>query len=153
MVGVKATLEADQVAQRDPGRGGMASLLRSGQPGQQRGHRRPLVGDDPHITLGAGEREHPGQGIYRGGVITAGRPRQRPQRPGFDYAADAVLADRRRVQPVHQREGPVGPALGEQHPGQQQIARLVRVVRLVVRAEAAFLRPVGGGSQVTLTQQ
>ena len=58
-----------------------------------------------------------------------------------------------RVQPVQQRERLGGPLLGQQHPGQHQVSRLPRVVRLVVRVEAALFRPARGRGQVALGQQ
>jgi hypothetical protein len=48
---------------------------------------------------------------------------------------------------------PVRPWLGEQHPGQDQIRRLVRVIWLVVWAEASGLCPLGGRADVALGQQ
>ena len=66
---------------------------------------------------------------------------------------DPVPGERRRVQPVQQRERQAGPVLGQQDPGQHQLSRLARVVWLVVRAEAVLLHETGGGGQVTLSQQ
>ena len=152
MLRVKRALEPGQAAERDPG-GGMAGPLGGDQPAQQRGHRRALVGEDPDIALGAGQRERLSQGIHRGGFLAAGRQRQRPQRAGFDDAAGPVLADRSRVQPVQQRECLAGLALGEQDPGQHEVPGLAGVVRLVVRAESGLLRPPGGSGQVALGQQ
>ncbi len=104
---VKGALEPGQAAERDPR--AVAGPLGRDQPAQQRGHRRSLVGEDPDIALRAGQRERIGEGVHRVGVLAAGGQRQRPQRAGLDHAADPVLGDRRRVQPVQQRERLGGP--------------------------------------------
>ena len=57
------------------------------------------------------------------------------------------------MQPLQQAERQGGLLLGEQHAGQHQVPQLPGVVRLVASAEAAFLRPPGGGGNVTLGQQ
>ena len=111
----------------------LAGPLGRDQSAQQRGHRRPLVGEDPHVALRAGQGERPGQRGHRSRLLAAGRERQRPQRAGLDEAAGPVLGGRRRVQPVQQRKRPAGPALGEQHPGQHEMPRLAGVIRLIVR--------------------
>ena len=77
------------------------------------------------------------------GLVAAGGQRQRPQRADLDQAAGPVLGDRCGVQPVQQRERLAGLALGQQDPGQHQMPRLARVVRLVARAEAASARSSG----------
>ena len=142
-------LEPGQEGQRDPGRGLVGPLGRD-QPAQQLGHRRAFVGEDPDVALLAGQGERPGQDGYRFVLPAAGRERQGAQGAGLDDAAGPLLAHRRGVQPVQQRERPAGLALGEQEPGQHQVPRLASVVRLVVRVEAAFGCPPGGGGQVAL---
>ena len=149
---VKGALEPGQAAERDT-RGRLAGPLGRDQPGQQRGHRRALVGEDPDIALRAGQREHVSEGVHRVGVLAAGGQRQRPQRAGLDHAADPVLGDRRGVQPVQQRERLGGPLLGQQHPGQHQVSRLPRVTRLIVGVQAGLMRPPRGRGHVTLGQQ
>ena len=118
--GVEGPLEPGQVAERDLG-GCLAGALGRDQPAEQRGHRRPLVGEDPDVTLRAGERERPGQGVDRACLHPAGGQRQRPQRAGLDEAANPVLGGSRGVQPVQQRQRLAGPALGEQQAGQHQM--------------------------------
>ena len=116
----KRALQPGQAAERDL-RGRPAGPLGRDQPGQQRGHRRPLVGEDPDITLRAGQGERLGQHVHRAVCLTAGGQRQRPQRADLDQAADPVLSGRRRMQPVQQRERRAGPGLGQQDPGQHQM--------------------------------
>ena len=135
---VKCALEPGQAAERDLC-GGLPGPLGRDQPAQQRGHRRPLVGEDADIALRAGQRERLGQGGHRAGFLAAGRQRQRPQRADLDQAAGPVLGRGRRVQPVQQRERLTGPVLGQQHPGQHQVPGLAGVAWLVVRAEAVLL--------------
>ena len=120
---------------------------------EQRGHRRALVGEDPHVALRAGERKRTGEGRDRAFFIAGGRQRQRPQRTALDEAAGTALGFRRGVQPVQQRERLAGPVLGEQDPGQHQVPGLPCVVWLVVRAEAVLLRETGRAGQVALGQQ
>jgi hypothetical protein len=85
-------------------------------------------------------------------VIAAGGQRERPQCLDLEDAAGPALADRGVEQPLQQRECRARVALGEQHPGQNQIRRLVRVICLVVRAETSSRRPLGGGADVALGQ-
>jgi hypothetical protein len=59
MSGVKGTPEPGQVAERDA-RGRLARALGGDDPAEKRGHRRSLVGKDPHIALRAGEHERLG---------------------------------------------------------------------------------------------
>jgi len=74
------------------------------------------------VALRAGERERLGEGRDSACFVAGGGQRQRPQRAGLDEAAGAALGDRRGVQPVQQRECLPGPVLGEQDPGQDQVA-------------------------------
>ena len=152
MPDVKGSLEPGQAVERDPG-GGLAGPLGPDQPGQQRGHRRALVGEDPDIALRAGQREHGGEGVHRVGVLAAGGQRERPQRTGLDHAAGPVLGDCRVVQPVQQRERLGRPLLSQQHPGQHQVSRLPRVARLVFGVQAGLISPPRGRGHVTLGQQ
>ena len=128
---IKGALEPGQAAERDL-RGRSAGPLGCDQPGQQRGHRRSLVGEDPDIALRAGQGEHVGQRGHRAVCITAGGQRQRPQRADLDQAAGPVLRGRRRVQPVQQRQRRAGPVLGQQDARQHQMRLLAGVIRLVV---------------------
>ena len=93
--GAEGPLEPGQVAERDAGRGLTGALGRD-QPPEQRGHRRPLVGEHPDIALRAGQGERRGQDIHRAGLLAGGRQRQRPQRLDLDDAARPVLRGRRR---------------------------------------------------------
>ena len=52
--GAERALQPGQVAERDVAAAGLISPLGREQPGQQRGHRRPLVGEDPDVALRAG---------------------------------------------------------------------------------------------------
>jgi hypothetical protein len=52
--GAEGPLEASQVAQRDAG-GCPAGAMGRDQAAEQRGHRRALVGEDPHIALRTGQ--------------------------------------------------------------------------------------------------
>ena len=150
--GAERAPQPGQVTERDA-RGRLPGPLGCDQPSQQRGHRRPLVGEDPDIALRAGQRERFGQGVHRVGVPAAGGQRQRPQRAGLDETAGPVLGDRRRVHPVQQRERRGGPILGQQHPGQHQVSRLPRIARLVPGAQAGLIRPPRGRGHVALGQQ
>ena len=123
------------------------------EPAEQRGHRRALVGEDPDIAPRAGQHERSGQGGDRARFVTGGRQRQRPQRADLDEAAGPVLGGRGRVQPAQQRKRPIGLPLGQQDARQHQVLTLAGVVRLVIRVQAAFLRPAGGLGQVALSQQ
>ena len=98
-----------QVAQRDAG-GGLAGALGRDEPPEQRGHRRALVGEDPHIALRAGEQDGLGEGRDRACSIAGGGQGQRPQRTGLDEAAGPGLSPRRAA-------GPAGPAPGRAGPG------------------------------------
>ena len=95
----KRALQPGQAAERDL-RSRPAGPPGCDQPGQQRGHRRPLVGEDPDIALRAGQGERAGQRVHRAVCLTAGGQRQRPQRADLDQAAGPVLRGRRHVQPV-----------------------------------------------------
>ena len=134
--GVEGTLQPGQAVERDLGRGLAGSLGRD-QPAQQRGHRRALVGEEADITLRAGDGERLGQGVHRSLLLAAGGQRQCPQRADLDQAPGPVLGGRRRVQPVQQRQRPLGLPPGEQDPGQHQVPRLPWVDGIVVRSEAA----------------
>ena len=79
--------------------------------------------------------------------------RQRPQRAGLDDAADPVLRDGARVQPVQQRQGRTGTILGEQDACQQQMFGFGWIAWLVASAEALLVRPAGRARQVTLGQE
>ena len=103
-----------------------------GQLGEQGAHRRPLVGEHPHVAVRAGEHDRLGQRADGAGVIAVGGQRKRPQRLDLDDAADPALVGRGAEQPLQQRERRAGVVLGEQHPGQHQISRLARVIWLVV---------------------
>ena len=61
-------------------------------------------------------------------MIAAGGQRERPQRLDLDDAAGPALAGRGVEQSLQQRERRAGVVLGEQHPGQHQICRLLRVI-------------------------
>ena len=150
--GAEGTPQLSQVAERDAG-GHVAGALGRDKPAEQRGHRRPLVGEDPDIALWAGEYERAGQGRDRASRIAARRQRQGPQRANLNEAAGPVLGRCRRVQPVQQGERLAGPVLGQQDPGQDQMLRLAEVTGSVPRAEAAALRPARGSGQVALSQQ
>jgi hypothetical protein len=141
-----------QAAKRDTADRGPLRPLGRDQRAQQRGHRRALIGEHPDITLRAGQRERPGQGVHRGVLLAGGRQCESPQRADLDDAARPVLADGRRVQPLQQRERRARAVLGEQHPGQHQVLGLPRVAGFVVRAEAAMLRPAGGCGDLALGQ-
>ena len=123
------------------------------EPAEQRGHRRALVGEDPDVALRAAERKRPGDGCDRAGFIAGGRQGQRPQRTDLDQATGPVLGDRRGVQPVQQCQRLPGPVLGQQDPGQHQVAGFSGIVWLVVRAKAVLLGKAGCGEQVALGQQ
>ena len=86
-------------------------------------------------------------------MIAAGGQRERPQRLDLDDAADPALAGRGVEQPLQQGEGRAGVVLGEQHPGQHQIGRLLRVIWLVVGAETGSRCPLGGRADVAPGQQ
>jgi hypothetical protein len=102
--------------------------------------------------LRAAECERLGQGLYRTGLLAAGRQRQRLKRPDLDDAARAVLAFCGRAQPVQQAQRRAGPALGEQHPRQQQVFLFALVCRLVAGVKAALFRPAGGRGEVAVGQ-
>ena len=70
----------------------------------------------------------------------------------FDEAAGPVLGGRRRVQPIQERDRPIGKALGEKQAGQHQMAGFPGVVGIVVRVEAAAAGPVGGSGEIALGQ-
>jgi hypothetical protein len=127
-------------------------LLRRDQQTEQRAHRRTLVGEHPDVALGAGQGERLGQGVHGGVLLAAGRQSQRPQRLDLDDASGAALGGGRRVQPPQQGKCLGGEVLGEQHPGQHQILPRPRVARIIIRAEAALLRPAGGCGHVALRQ-
>jgi hypothetical protein len=112
-----------------------------------------LIGEDPHVALGAGEGERLGQGGDRAGLLPAGRQGQRLQRLDLDAAARPLLDHGQRLQPLQQLTRLVGPAVGEQHPHQHQMLRLPGIARLVAGAKAALLRPGGGCRDVALGQQ
>jgi hypothetical protein len=150
--GVEGALEPGQPAERYL-RHRPIGPLGCDQPGQQRGHRRSLIGEDPDITLRAGQREHGGEGVHRVGVLAAGGQRQRPQRVDLDQAATPLLGGRRSVQPVQQRERLGGPLPGQQHPGQHQVSRFPRVARLVFGVQAGLVSPPRGRGHVALGQQ
>ena len=145
-------LEPGQAAERDR-RGRPAGPLGRDQPGQQRGHRRSLVGEDPDMALRAGQGERRSQRVHRRGLLAAGGQAQRPQRADLDQAAGPVLGGRRGVQAVQQRQRRAGPGLGQQNPGQHQMPRLPGVVGLVLLVEAALRRPARGSVQVALSQE
>jgi len=128
----------------------VAGALGRDELAEQHGHRRALVGEDPHVALRAGEHERLGQGRDRACFAAVAGPRQRQQRARLDEPARPVLGFRRGVQPGEQREGRAGPVLGEQEPGQDQVPGFAGVVCLVVWAEAVFLRETGRGGQVAL---
>ena len=65
------------------------------------------------------------------------------KRSGFDDAADPVLRNGARVQPVQQLKGRTRTILGEQDARQQQMFGLGWIVRLVASAEALLIRPAG----------
>ena len=88
--------------------------------------------------------------VHRGGLVAAGRQRQRPQRLDLDDAAHPVLGRRLGEQPVQQRQRLTGAVLREQHPRQYQILQLVRVAGLVLGAEAVLLGPADGRGDVAL---
>jgi hypothetical protein len=131
----------------------MAGPLGCDQLGQQRGHRRSLVGEDPDIALRAGQGERFGQACHRVRILAHGGERQRPQCPGLDDTAGPILGHRGRVQPVQQRQRLTGPALGEQHARQHQVLGLRCVAGLVLGAEAVLFRPADGSVHVALGQQ
>ena len=145
-------LEPGQVTERDAD-GCLAGALDRDEPAEQGGHRRALVGEDPHVALRAGERKCPCEGRDRTCFIAGGGQRQRPQRADLDEAAAPVLGGGRGVQPVQQGERLPGPVLGEQDPGPNQVPGLTCVVWLIVRAEAVLLREPGRCSEVALGQQ
>src|SRR5258705_116543 len=62
-----------QAADRDAAGGALACLLGRDQPGQQRGHRRALIGEEPHITLRASQHQRLGQLVHRGVLVACGR--------------------------------------------------------------------------------
>ena len=64
-----------------------------------------------------------------------------------------ALGGRRREHSFQERKRLSRAVLGEQHPGQHEILRLVRVRWLVACAEAAILGPAGRSGDVALGQQ
>ena len=115
---VKGELEPLHAAARDPG--GLAVPHGPDQPGQQRGHRRSLVGEDPDIALRAGQREHVGEGVRRVGVLAAGGQRQRRSaRPRSRCRADPGRPPRRTAGPAARapRRAAAGPAAPGPAPG------------------------------------
>ena len=146
----KARWSRARKAERDPGRGLVGSLGRDQQAGGVAIERpssaktRTWPCWPPRLSIPA-----------RTVTASLSRPlaaRARARKARLDDAASPLLGDRCDVQPVQQRERPAGLALGEQEAGQHQVPRLASVVRLVVRLEAAFGYPAGGGGQVALSR-
>ena len=101
----------------------------------------------------AGQGEQAGQRGHRLRLLAAGGQRQGSQRSGFDDAADPVLRNGARVQPVQQLKGRTWTVLGEQDARQQQMFGFGWIVWLVASAEALLVRPAGRARQVTLGQE
>ena len=126
---------------------------RGDEPPEHGGQRGALVGEDPDVTLGLAEAERLGQGVHRAGLLAGCRQGQCPERLDLDDAARPALGRRQRTQPVQQRDRLVGQILREEHARQHQILRLAGVAHLVVRAQAALVRPADGRDEVALGQQ
>lgn len=77
------------------------------EPGEQGGHRRPIVDEDPDITLGSSQGQGIGQGGQRAGLVVAGRQGERLHHPHLDYAAGPLLGRGRGVQPLQQPQRPI----------------------------------------------
>jgi hypothetical protein len=87
--------QAGQAAERDAARSGVVFWLGRDQRAQQRGHRRPFVGEHPDIALRADQRERRARDIQRARLLTRGRQRQYLQCLDLDDAASVLLS------PVH----------------------------------------------------
>jgi len=74
----------------------------------------------------------PGEGRDRARSVTGDGQGKRAQRANLDEAAVPIPSNGGGVQPVQQSERLAGPVLGEQDPGQDQVAWLAGVSRLVV---------------------
>ena len=86
-------------------------------------------------------------------MIAAGRQRQCAQRLDLDDAAGPALTGRGVEQSLQERERRARVVLGEQHPGQYQILRFSRVIRLVVRTETSSRGQLCGRGDIALGQQ
>ena len=73
----------------------MVFWLGRDQRAQQRGHRRPFVGEHPDIALRADQRERRARDIQRARLLARGRQRQYLQCLDIDDAASVLLS------PVH----------------------------------------------------
>jgi len=96
------------------------------------------------VALGEGQAERLGQGGQRAGLLAPGGEGERLQDPHLDQAAGPPLGGGQAAQPLQQGEGLRAHLLGQQHPGQDQVAGLARVARLVVGSEPARPGPAGG---------